>query len=161
MLSIEGKKVLHMDRNDYYGQAASRHGLTAARADACGARADASLSSLRLVRFVAGGECASLNLEQLYAKFRPGVEPPKEFGRTRDYCVDLCPKFLMACGNLVKVLLHTKVTKYLEFKSVMGSFVRAHTTDSSQPSQRVTLATVTPPMLTIAPLFVWPGVFRV
>lgn len=88
LLSIEGKKVLHMDRNDYYG-----------------------------------GECASLNLEQLYAKFRPGTTPPKEMGRTRDYCIDLCPKFLMACGNLVKVLLHTKVTKYLEFKSVMGSFV--------------------------------------
>lgn len=70
-----------------------------------------------------GGECASLNLEQLYAKFRPGTTPPKEMGRTRDYCIDLCPKFLMACGNLVKVLLHTKVTKYLEFKSVMGSFV--------------------------------------
>jgi hypothetical protein len=30
----------------------------------------------------------------------------------------------MACGNLVKVLLHTQVTKYLEFKSVTGSFVR-------------------------------------
>jgi len=39
-------------------------------------------------------------------------------------CIDLCPKFLMACGNLVKVLLHTQVTKYLEFKSVTGSFVR-------------------------------------
>jgi len=88
LLSIEGKKVLHMDRNPYYG-----------------------------------GECASLNLEQLYEKFRPGTTPPKEMGRARDYCVDLCPKFLMACGNLVKVLLHTQVTKYLEFKSVTGSFV--------------------------------------
>lgn len=29
----------------------------------------------------------------------------------------------MACGNLVKVLLHTKVTRYLEFKSVQGSYV--------------------------------------
>lgn len=29
----------------------------------------------------------------------------------------------MACGNLVKVLLHTKVTRYLEFKSVGGSYV--------------------------------------
>ena len=42
-------------------------------------------------------------------KFRPGTTPPKEMGRARDYCVDLCPKFLMACGNLVKVLLHTQV----------------------------------------------------
>jgi len=89
-LSIEGKKVLHVDRNPYYG-----------------------------------GECASLNLDQLFEKFRPGTAAPKDssWGRSRDYCVDLCPKFLMACGNLVKVLLHTQVTKYLSFKSVAGSFV--------------------------------------
>ena len=29
----------------------------------------------------------------------------------------------MACGNLVKILLHTKVTRYLEFKSIDGSYV--------------------------------------
>ncbi|EWM22291.1 rab gdp dissociation inhibitor alpha, partial [Nannochloropsis gaditana] len=29
----------------------------------------------------------------------------------------------MACGNLVKILLHTKVTRYLEFKNVDGSYV--------------------------------------
>jgi Rab GDP dissociation inhibitor len=29
----------------------------------------------------------------------------------------------MACGKLVKILLHTKVTRYLEFKSVDGSYV--------------------------------------
>lgn len=88
LMSQAGKKVLHVDRNSYYG-----------------------------------GESASLNLEQLYEKFKPGQTPPAELGRTRDYCIDLCPKFLMACGNLVKVLLHTKVTKYLEFKSVTGSYV--------------------------------------
>jgi len=89
LCSVNKKKVLHMDRNSYYG-----------------------------------GESASLNLEQLYKKFRGDEKVPDELGRTRDYNVDLCPKFLMACGNLVKVLLHTKVTRYLEFKSVAGSFVR-------------------------------------
>jgi len=88
LMGVNGKKVLHVDRNSYYG-----------------------------------GESASLNLEQLYEKFKPGQDPPADLGRARDYCVDLCPKFLMACGNLVKVLLHTKVTKYLDFKSVGGSFV--------------------------------------
>eukprot|EP01083_Nonionella_stella_P285080 970458_1 len=29
----------------------------------------------------------------------------------------------MACGNLTKMLLHTKVTRYLEFKSIDGSYV--------------------------------------
>lgn len=70
-----------------------------------------------------GGESASLNLEQLFEKFKPEAKVPNDMGRTRDYNVDLCPKFIMACGNLVKILLHTKVTRYLEFRSVAGSYV--------------------------------------
>eukprot|EP01006_Ploeotia_vitrea_P001797 TRINITY_DN105661_c0_g1_i1.p1 TRINITY_DN105661_c0_g1~~TRINITY_DN105661_c0_g1_i1.p1 ORF type:complete len:447 (+),score=279.75 TRINITY_DN105661_c0_g1_i1:140-1480(+) len=89
LLSVDGKKVLTMDKNSFYG-----------------------------------GESASLNLEQLYQRFRPEEEIPKELGRTRDYNVDLCSKLIMACGNLVKILLRTKVTRYLEFRSVNGSFVR-------------------------------------
>lgn len=89
MSSCAGKKVLHLDRNSYYG-----------------------------------GESASLNLEQLWKRFRPDEEKiPSELGKSRDYCVDLCPKFLMACGNLVKILLKTQVTSYLEFRSVAGSYV--------------------------------------
>nr|AII97797.1 BLTX424 [Nephila pilipes] len=37
--------------------------------------------------------------------------------------VDLIPKFLMANGQLVKLLIHTGVTRYSEFKSVEGSYV--------------------------------------
>lgn len=88
LLSVEGKKVLHMDRNDYYG-----------------------------------GESASLNLTQLYRKFRPGKEPLSELGKDRDYNTDLIPKFMMASGELVKILTHTDVTRYLEFKQISGSFV--------------------------------------
>ncbi|CAB4385355.1 rab GTPase activator [Rhizophagus irregularis] len=88
LLSVEGKKVLHIDRNDYYG-----------------------------------GESASLNLTQLYRKFRSGGEPPSELGKDRDYNIDLIPKFMMANGELVRILTHTDVTKYLEFKQIAGSFV--------------------------------------
>ncbi|KDQ14429.1 hypothetical protein BOTBODRAFT_32562 [Botryobasidium botryosum FD-172 SS1] len=88
LLSVEGKKVLHMDRNDYYG-----------------------------------GDSASLNLTQLYRKFRPGQEPPAELGRDRDYAVDLIPKFIIASGGLTEILVHTDVTRYLEFKQIAGSFV--------------------------------------
>lgn len=70
-----------------------------------------------------GAESTSLHLEQLYERFRDGKEPPKELGRTRDWAVDLTPKFIMACGNLVKILMHTKVTRYLDFKLVAGSYV--------------------------------------
>nr|QBH73821.1 rab gdp-dissociation inhibitor [Eurycantha calcarata] len=88
MLSVSGKKVLHVDRNKYYG-----------------------------------GESASITpLEELFARF--GGPPPNEtYGRGRDWNVDLIPKFLMANGSLVKLLIHTGVTRYLEFKSVEGSYV--------------------------------------
>jgi len=89
MLSVSGKKVLHVDRNKYYG-----------------------------------GESASITpLQELFQKF--GIKEPdeKEYGRGRDWNVDLVPKFLMANGLLVKLLIHTGVTRYLEFKSVEGSYV--------------------------------------
>lgn len=88
VLSVEGKKVLHMDRNDYYG-----------------------------------GESASLSLSQLYKKFKDGKNPPESLGRDRDYNVDVVPKFMMACEDLVNILVHTDVTRYLEFKQIAGSYV--------------------------------------
>lgn len=89
MMSVSGKKVLHMDRNKYYG-----------------------------------GETASLTpIEDLYAHFNIKKDVPKEYGRGRDWNIDLIPKFLMANGRLVKLLIHTGVTRYLEFKSVEGSYV--------------------------------------
>ena len=87
LLSVKGMKVLHVDRNGYYG-----------------------------------AEIASLNLTNLYEKFEAG-EPPSFLGANRDYNVDLIPKFIMACGDLTKMLLHSKVTRYLEFKSIDGSYV--------------------------------------
>lgn len=92
LLSVKGKKVLHLDRNGYYG-----------------------------------GDCASLNLSNLYRKFVKDEEPDKKFfdllGANRDYNVDLIPKFLMAGGNLVKLLVATDVTRYLNFKLVDGCYV--------------------------------------
>lgn len=70
-----------------------------------------------------GADTASLNLTNLWAMFRPGTEPPKEYGHNRDWNVDLIPKFIMADGKLVKMLLHTKVTRYLEWKCVDASYV--------------------------------------
>lgn len=89
LLSVDGKKVLHMDRNDYYG-----------------------------------GESASLSLDQLWQKNKGAdSKPPAALGQSRDYNVDLVPKFIMAEGTLVKMLIHTDVTRYLEFKSIAGSYV--------------------------------------
>lgn len=46
-----------------------------------------------------------------------------DYSSCRDWNVDLIPKFLMANGQLVKLLIHTGVTRYLEFKSIEGSYV--------------------------------------
>lgn len=88
LLAQKGKKVLHLDRNSYYG-----------------------------------ADCASLNLTNLWEKFRPGQDPPSEFGHNRDWNVDMIPKFVMANGKLVKMLLKTTVDKYLEWKTVEGTYV--------------------------------------
>ncbi|XP_039018458.1 guanosine nucleotide diphosphate dissociation inhibitor At5g09550 [Hibiscus syriacus] len=88
LLSVDGLKVLHMDRNDYYG-----------------------------------GESTSLNLVQLWKHFKGNDKPPEQLGASREYNVDMIPKFMMANGSLVRILIHTNVTKYLNFKAVDGSFV--------------------------------------
>ena len=111
MLSVSGKKVLHMDRYLLCFEI---------------------FTSLKLLTFrnkYYGGESASLTpLEELFTKF--GVPAPDEsYGRgrlashqwnlwisttspmilkyLRDWNVDLIPKFLMANGQLVKLLVHT------------------------------------------------------
>jgi Rab GDP dissociation inhibitor len=86
ILSVEGKKVLHIDQNDYYG-----------------------------------ADCASLSLTKFYQQFN--AEPPKNMGKDRDWNIDLVPKFMMAAGELADILVHTGVTRYLEFKQIDGSFV--------------------------------------
>lgn len=70
-----------------------------------------------------GGEGASLNLTNLWKIFRPNGEPPKELGQNRDWNIDLIPKFVMANGKLVKILLKTRVSKYLEWKAIDGTYV--------------------------------------
>jgi len=110
LLSVEGKKVLHMDRNDYYG-----------------------------------GDSASLNLTQLYRKFRADQSPPEELGRDRDYAVDLIPKFIIASGEFTKILVHTDVTRYLEFKQIAGSFVYRDGKISKVPSTE--MEAVTSPLM--------------
>ena len=80
LLSVQGKKVLHIDRNNYYG-----------------------------------ADTASLSLSNLYKKFRGDEEPSAAMGHSRDWNVDLIPKFIMACGKLVKILLHSKVISFISF----------------------------------------------
>ncbi|KAG7494102.1 rab GDP dissociation inhibitor beta-like [Solea senegalensis] len=88
LMSLSGKKVLHIDRNPYYG-----------------------------------GESASISpLEELYKKFKV-AGPCQSMGLGKEWHVDLIPKFFLANGQLVKILMHTEVTRYLDFKVIEGSYV--------------------------------------
>lgn len=89
LLSVSGKKVLHMDKNNYYGAAS------------------ASMTPLA----------------DLFKHFNDNLDQPDKYGRGRDWNVDLVPKFIMAHGELTKLLIHTDVTRYLEFKQIEGSYV--------------------------------------
>lgn len=103
VLSKEGKRVLILDRNDYYG-----------------------------------GGCASLSLSQLFEKYdkkRTNEELISQFGGPsggtdmdnrrwlHSWNIDLIPKFIMGSGLLVRILIHTGVTNYLEFQKAAGSYV--------------------------------------
>jgi Rab GDP dissociation inhibitor len=88
LLSLDGKKVLNLERNEYYG-----------------------------------GEGASLSLEQLYQHFEgKDAVIPKEYGKSRDWNVDLIPKFIFANGKLVKILRACGITG-LDFVLIDGSYV--------------------------------------
>ncbi|KAH8860743.1 Rab GDP dissociation inhibitor alpha [Schistosoma japonicum] len=88
LMSMEGNKVLHIDRNSYYG-----------------------------------GDTTSITpIESLFQWFKVTADTTK-FQRGRDWNVDLISKFLMANGKLVKILVDTGVTRYLEFRSVEGIYV--------------------------------------
>jgi Rab GDP dissociation inhibitor len=55
--------------------------------------------------------------------FRPEEKIPSQYGENRDWNVDLIPKFVVAGGNLVDLLLLTNVSQYLEWKCIDGTFV--------------------------------------
>lgn len=84
-----------------------------------------------------GGACASLNLEELYAHYKKPYDAKaveQQFGPPRRFCVDLVPKFLMANGDVVKMLIQSGVTRYIEFQGIAGSYVVASSMFSSKGS---------------------------
>jgi len=102
-LSKEGLRVLVLDKNDYYG-----------------------------------GGCASLSLSQLLEKYKEKTDNDtilQKFGGPvngtdlekrrwlNTWNIDLIPKFIMGSGLLVRILVHTGITKYLEFQKAAGSYV--------------------------------------
>lgn len=59
----------------------------------------------------------------MWKHFNRETTHPEAYGQNRDWNIDLIPKFIMADGNLVKILLITRVAKYLEWKCIDGTYV--------------------------------------
>ena len=107
-------QVLHIDRNNYYGGESASLNLQQVQswmhAHECNSTACAGgpLLSQLLARHqkpsspeaLGACDCAM----QLYERFRPGEAPPKALGPSRDYNVDMVPKFIMNSGELVGAL---------------------------------------------------------
>ena len=45
-------------------------------------------------------------------------------GHNRDWNIDLIPKYIMSGGKLVKILLKTRVSRYLEWKRKIDNIQR-------------------------------------
>ena len=70
-----------------------------------------------------GGEAASVNLTNLWKNFGREDKIPTNLGENRDWNIDLVPKVLMSSGGLVKMLIKTNVSQYLDFKCLESQFV--------------------------------------
>lgn len=93
ILSVTKHKVLHMDKNEYYG---------------------GESASLNLEQFFEQFKGPGSKPDE--AIFGEGR-------RLSDYNVDLIPKLIMADGMLVKMLVFTQVHRYIELGQVEGSYV--------------------------------------
>ncbi|XP_043830590.1 rab GDP dissociation inhibitor beta-like [Dromiciops gliroides] len=71
-----------------------------------------------------GGDSASLSpLDMAYRHFNVPGSPPATMGRGRAWKVDLLPKFLMASGQLVKILTHLDALRFLDFRVVDAGYL--------------------------------------
>jgi Rab GDP dissociation inhibitor len=104
LLSVAGYKILHVDRNNYYGGESASLNLENLFKHFRGIVSTLGESVLSLTLIVTG----VLTILYYYTQV-PDDKTLARFGKNRDYNVDLVPKFIMACGQLVKILIHTKM----------------------------------------------------
>lgn len=106
IMSVNGKKVLHMDRNPYYGgESSSITPLEEVRVLHSHLHYTSThliiyTSFVHLLLFLCMRSHFTLAFFlQLYKRFGISYSPPESMGRGRDWNVDLIPKFLMANGK--------------------------------------------------------------
>uniref|UniRef100_A0A8C8JBC9 Rab GDP dissociation inhibitor n=1 Tax=Oncorhynchus tshawytscha TaxID=74940 RepID=A0A8C8JBC9_ONCTS len=130
IMSVNGKKVLHMDRNPYYGGESSsitpleelykRFELTDSPPESMGRGRDWNVDLIPKF-LMANGQLWDLYSNVLLLSCAQG--PPTSLSilvRANHPFLYVNP---IKTGQLVKMLLYTEVTRYLDFKVVEGSFV--------------------------------------
>lgn len=98
-LSWQGSSVLHIDKNDYYGDTS------------------ATLTVDQIKKWVNGinsGEVKGYTNAKLYVSTLIG---PNRYA-SRDFGIDLSPKVLFAKSDLLSILVKSRVYQYLEFQSL-------------------------------------------
>ncbi|KAG5530320.1 hypothetical protein RHGRI_025306 [Rhododendron griersonianum] len=148
LLSVDGLKVLHMDRNDYYGGESTSLNLIQVYVievvHNIFSQSELAIHHLILmmVLFIYSSgrgleEVTSLQLIWVRVGITTWIWSqrfylphcvnhcciPRTFQLVRCFEHFFVSQFMMANGTLVRVLIHTDVTKYLYFKAVDGSFV--------------------------------------
>ena len=93
-LSRAGQKVLHVDPNSYYGSE--------------------NEASFDLATF------SDLNETQKGPKFEEFIN---DKSKNKKFVLDLCPRLLYANGSMVKLLVKSKICRYLEFRNVSGFYI--------------------------------------
>lgn len=155
----EGKKVLNIDANSYYGgESASlnmfdmwkkfrwteeqRRKEDERKKEI--ERLDNEEREKEEARRAAAKEAGDDNYKPAPPAPRPeqaGPNPPEVFGKDarawNQWHISLTPKFLMADGELTRILHQTGVTQYIDLLSVHGSFVVKKGVPSRVPSTRV------------------------
>lgn len=111
-LSRAGQKVLHVDPNAYYGSEYE--------------------ASFDLKTFIDQNEHI---LGPKYENFAD------DKNLNRKFILDLCPRLLYANGSMVKLLVKSKICRYLEFRNVGGFFIEDEDKLISVPCSKSALFT--------------------
>lgn len=103
-LAWQGVEILHIDRNNYYG-------------DLCSTMTIDQLK--QWCNEVNEGKVQDFQNAQLYI---PGGKAAQEY-KSKDYGIDLLPKIMFAKSDLLMLLIRSRVYKYLEFQSLSNFHV--------------------------------------
>ncbi|TGZ82544.1 rab GTPase activator [Ascodesmis nigricans] len=155
----EGKKVLNIDANSYYGgESASLNMFDMWKkfrwSEDQRRQEDQRKKDIETMeneereaeekRRAAAKEAGDDSYKPLPKGERPpqaGPNPPEHYGKDmrswNQWHISLIPKFLMADGELTRILHQTGVTNYIELLSVGGSFVVKKGVPSRVPSTRM------------------------